>query len=128
MGEAVRQPLRIALLMGLPKPVAILAANDIPARDLTDACRELGFRVPDRVAVLGVDNDEVECGLSDPPLSSIAIPAERIGYAAAELLDRMMAGEKTPPKTTFLPPVRVVTRQSTDTLTNATASSNFCSS
>jgi len=103
-------------LKGLPKPVAILAANDVPARDVTDICRQLGFDVPDEVAVLGVDNDEVECGLADPPLSSIAIPAERIGHVAAELLDRMMAGEEGPRQTTFLPPVRVVTRQSTDTL------------
>ena len=103
-------------IKGLPKPVAILAANDIPARDLSDACGQLGLRLPDDVALLGVDNDEVECGLAYSPLSSIAIPAERIGHAAAELLDRMMAGEKSPPKTTFLPPVRVVTRQSTDTL------------
>jgi len=102
-------------LKELPKPVAILAANDVPARNVTDMCRQLGFNVPDEVAVLGVDNDEVECGLADPPLSSIAIPAERIGHAAAELLDRIMTGDK-PQETTFLPPLRVVTRQSTDTL------------
>ena len=72
--------------------------------------------VPDDVAVLGVDNDEVECGLSSPPLSSVAIPLERIGYAAAELLDRLMAGKAAPTETIFLPPVRVVTRQSTEML------------
>ena len=103
-------------LKGLPKPVAILAANDIPARDLADVCQRLDLRLPDDVAVLGVDNDEVECGLAHPPLSSIAIPAERVGHAAAKLLNRMMAGGKPPTEPIFLPPVRVVTRQSTDTL------------
>ncbi len=103
-------------LKRLPKPVAVLASNDVPARDLTDMCRRLALRVPDNVAVLGIDNDEVECGLSSPPLSSVAIPMERIGCAAAELLDRLMAGKAAPTETVFLPPVRVVARQSTDML------------
>ena len=80
-------------LKQLPKPVAILATNDVPARDLAEMCRQLELRVPDDVALLGVDNDEVECGLSFPPLSSIAVPSSQIGYAAAGLLDRMMAGD-----------------------------------
>ena len=77
----------------LPKPVAILAANDIPARELADTCRRFGLRVPDDVALLGVDNDDLECGLTSPPLSSVATPARRIGYEAARLLDELMAGK-----------------------------------
>jgi len=100
----------------LPKPVAVLAGNDVPARDLAEMCRRMELRVPDDVAILGVDNDEVECELSFPPLSSVAVPSSRIGYAAAELLDRLISGEAVPPEPVFLPPVRVVTRQSTDTL------------
>ena len=99
----------------LPKPVAILAANDIPARELADACRRFGLRVPDDVALLGVDNDDLECGLTWPPLSSVATPSRRIGYEAARLLDDLMAG-KPRRGGLFLPPAGVVTRQSTDTL------------
>jgi LacI family transcriptional regulator len=103
-------------LQELPKPVAILASNDVPARNLCDLCSQLGFQIPDQVAVLGVDDDDLECALASPPLSSIALPAERIGNEAARLLDRIMAGENVPKEPLFLPPLRVVARQSTDTM------------
>jgi LacI family transcriptional regulator len=103
-------------LRTLPKPVAILGSNDVPARDLADVCRQLDLKVPQEVALLGVDNDELECGLTWPSLSSIELPAQRIGYEAARVLDDLMRGKKAPAKPLFLPPVRVVTRQSTDTL------------
>lgn len=104
-------------LRSLPKPVAILCSNDVPARDLADACRQLDVNVPQEVSLLGVDNDELECGLTWPSLSSIELPAQRIGYEAARLLDELMQGKKKkrPAEPLFLPPVRVVTRQSTDT-------------
>ncbi len=70
-------------LLDLPKPAAILASNDIPARYLADQCRQVGLRVPDEVALLGVDDDEFECTLCSPPLSSVAIPSEQIGWEAA---------------------------------------------
>ena len=57
-------------LLGLPKPVGVMAANDSRGRQVLEACREYGLRVPDDVAVIGVDNDELLCGLSTPPLSS----------------------------------------------------------
>jgi LacI family transcriptional regulator len=98
----------------LPKPVAILAANDVPARELADACRRFGLRVPDDVALLGVDNDDLECGLTSPPLSSVATPSRRIGYEAAKLLDELMAGKPAPREGVFLPPIGIVTRASTD--------------
>jgi len=103
-------------LKQLPKPVAVLADHDAAAHDLADMCQQLGLRVPDDVAVLGVDNDELECQLAFPPLSSVAIPAERIGFEAARLLDRMLSGRSVPCKPLYLPPLRVVTRQSTSTL------------
>jgi LacI family transcriptional regulator len=98
------------------KPAAIFTSNDIIARNLADICGRMGFRVPGDVAILGVDDDEVECLLASPSLSSIAIPAERIGFEAAQLLDRMMSGNKVSKEPLFLPPVRVITRQSTDML------------
>jgi len=103
-------------LQELAKPVAIFACNDIPARALADACSQLGLHIPSQVALLGVDNDDLECSLTVPPLSSIAIPDERIGYEAAHLLDQIMSDRRRPASPLFLPPVRVVTRQSTDTL------------
>lgn len=102
-------------LSDLPKPAAVFACNDIPARTLADTCAVLGFHVPGDIALLGVDNDDLECSLTVPPLSSIDIPGERIGYEAARLLDRMIEGEARLPST-FLPPVSVVTRQSTETM------------
>jgi LacI family transcriptional regulator len=102
-------------LRSLSKPVAILCSNDVPARDLADACRQLDVKVPQEVSLLGVDNDELECGLTWPSLSSIELPAQRIGYEAARLLDRLMQGKQPPAGPLFLPPIRVVTRQSTDT-------------
>jgi LacI family transcriptional regulator len=103
-------------LQKLPKPVGLFVSNDILARSLADLCGQLGIHIPDEVALLGVDNDELECLLTSPPLSSIAIPGERIGYEAAKLLDQAMSEKKAAVKRIFLPPIRVVARQSTDTL------------
>jgi LacI family transcriptional regulator len=100
-------------LKKLGKPVAILADHDVAAHDLANVCLILGLRVPDDVAILGVDNDELECQLAFPPLSSVALPAERVGFEAARLLDRMISGKRVARGPFYLPPVRVVTRQST---------------
>jgi LacI family transcriptional regulator len=100
-------------LKELRKPVAVLADHDVAAHDLANMCLILGLRVPDDVAILGVDNDEVECQLAFPPLSSVAIPAERIGFEAARLLDRMISGKQVASGPLYLPSVRVVTRHST---------------
>ena len=103
-------------LRQLPKPAAIFVCNDIPARNLADMCNQLHLHVPGQIAILGVDDDELECLLASPPLSSIAIPAARIGYEAAQLLDAMMSGQGVSREPLLLPPVRVVVRESTDTL------------
>jgi LacI family transcriptional regulator len=100
-------------LKRLPKPVAILADHDVAAHDLAEMCQLLGLRVPDEVAILGVDNDELECQLAFPPLSSIAIPAEKIGFEAAKLLDRLLSGRTVTTQPILLPPTQVVTRHST---------------
>jgi len=100
----------------LPKPIAIMAANDDRGLQLLDACRRVGAAVPDEVAVLGVDNDEHLCGLSLPPLSSIDVDSEQTGYQAALLLDRMMDGKRPPKRIAETPPAGVVTRRSTDVL------------
>ncbi|MCS7237961.1 MAG: DNA-binding transcriptional regulator [Thermoguttaceae bacterium] len=98
----------------LPKPVAIFCCEDILSRLLADTCRQLNLRVPEEVALLGCGNDELECTLTEPTLSSIAVPAERVGYEAAALLDALLEGQKPPDRPVFLPPISVVTRHSTD--------------
>jgi LacI family transcriptional regulator len=74
----------------LPKPVGILACYDSAARTILEVCRDLDLLVPEQVAVMGVDNDEVLCDLCDPPLTSVAPDTEAIGIRAAELLHRLM--------------------------------------
>lgn len=100
-------------LATLPRPLGIMACNDVRGQHVLDACRQLGAAVPDDIAVVGVDNAETFCELCEPPLSSVIPDAERLGFEAAELLDRLMAGE-TPPPVRLIPPLGVATRQSSD--------------
>jgi LacI family transcriptional regulator len=100
----------------LPRPVGLMACNDIRGQQVLNACREVGIAVPEEVAVLGVDNDDVLCDLSYPTLSSIVPDTHRIGHEAAALLERMIGGESPPRKSTLIPPLGVVTRRSTDVL------------
>lgn len=101
---------------GLPKPAAIMACNDMIALDIVNACHEAGLMVPEEVAVLGVDNEELLCEFCNPPLSSIEPDTQRIGWLAAELLDALMAGQSAPQRQTSIAPLKVITRQSTDIL------------
>jgi LacI family transcriptional regulator len=103
-------------LRSLPKPVAVFACNDVRGRQVLNACHNAGLRVPEEVAVLGVDNDEIVCEFADPGLSSIEPDTQTIGMQGAELLDRMMRGEKVEPGMRFVPPLCIVTRLSTDIL------------
>lgn len=103
-------------LSRLPRPIGLMASYDIKAQFVLDVCRELEISVPEEIAVIGVDNDELLCSLSDPPLSSVVPNAQRTGYDAAHLLDRLMSGESVPAEAHFIPPLGVETRQSTDVL------------
>jgi LacI family transcriptional regulator len=100
----------------LPKPVGFMACYDYRGQQVLDACRRLGVPVPDEVAVIGVDNDELLCELSHPPLSSVTPNTHRTGYEAAALLDEMMSGRKIGGETHLIAPLGVATRQSTDVL------------
>jgi len=103
-------------LVSLPKPIGVMACNDIRGQQVLNLCRHLGLAVPEEVAIIGVDNDEILCELSDPPLSSVVPDTLRIGYDAATLLERMMAGGKPPAKPILIPPSGIVTRRSTEVL------------
>ena len=105
-----------AWLAGLPKPVGVFCCYDIRGRQALDACRRAGIAVPDEAAILGVDDDELLCGLSSPPLSSVIPDAVGAGRLAAELLERLMRGERLDREEWLLPPVGISARQSTDVL------------
>jgi LacI family transcriptional regulator len=98
----------------LPKPLGVMTGNDPRGIQLLDACRRAGVAVPEEVAVVGVDNDELVCELAYPPLSSVIPDAVRIGYEGAALLDRLMQGQTAPAAMQMIPPLGVAVRQSSD--------------
>jgi LacI family transcriptional regulator len=100
----------------LPKPAGVFASYDVRGREVLDACRLAEVEVPDQVAVIGVDDDELLCELSDPPLSSVIPDTRRTGWVAAELLSQWMAGRRPLPAAHRIPPLGVTTRRSTDML------------
>ncbi len=110
------EPHLVAWLQSLPKPVGIMACNDDRSQHVLDACHAARIHVPSEVAILGVDDDEFICRLANPALSSICLNAEKLGYRAAQLLDRVMAGEACRETTIEGLPTHVVARSSTDIL------------
>ncbi len=103
-------------LKTLPKSTALFVCNDDRAQQVADACRIAEVTVPDDVAILSVDNDELVCELADPPISSIELNSEQAGYIAAETLDKMMKNQKPQTARIEVNPVRVITRRSSDIL------------
>lgn len=103
-------------LQSLPRPVGVMACNDICGRALLQGCVTAGLRVPDDVAVVGVDNDELMCELSNPPLSSVALNLERAGYDAASLLNALMDGRSPRERLVVVEPTHVVARRSSDVI------------
>jgi LacI family transcriptional regulator len=101
-------------LRGLPKPLGLMTCNDLRGQQVLNACHSLDLNVPEEMAVVGVDNEQVLCELCDPPLSSVAPNPERIGYEAAALLDRLMGGGIAPADEMLIPPLAVVARHSSD--------------
>ena len=105
-----------AWLQSLPKPVGLFACNDIRAAQVANVCRELNIKVPEQIAVVGVDDDRLICELTTPPLSSVALDTFRIGYLATEMLSRMMQGTAPEESRVLIRAKGVVRRQSTDLL------------
>ncbi|QDU88830.1 Xylose operon regulatory protein [Pirellulimonas nuda] len=103
-------------LKGLPRPLAVFACNDIRGRQVIEACHQFGIAVPDEVAVVGVDDDEVICELSSPPLSSIRPNAQKLGFEGAAMLDGLMRGKKPPAAPILVPPAGISRRLSSDAL------------
>lgn len=98
----------------LPKPCGVLCANDVWAREVIWSCKRGGVVVPDEVAVVGVNNDELGCLTCAPPLSSVDVWPQEVGRQAAILLAKMMDGEPAPSAPILIQPKGVVARQSSD--------------
>ena len=102
-------------IAGLPKPAAIMTASDCEALNIMETCRNNGIKVPEQVAVLGVDNDSFYCSASRPQLSSVHPNHVEMGRRAAAELDRLM--RNLPPRRNILiPPIGLVERESTKTI------------
>lgn len=101
-------------LCSLPRPTAIFAGCDPWGRVVARYARVLGLRVPEDIALLGVDNDTAECELLSPALSSVAVPWSSLGEAAADLVLRGLSGCRLAPKRIDVAPVGVVSRPSSD--------------
>jgi LacI family transcriptional regulator len=101
-------------LKSLPKPIALMTCDDNQGHHIAEAAKHAGIRIPDEVAVLGVDNDEMICELSDPPLSSIELDAEKGGYEAARLMEQMIEEKTCAGPDVIIKATQVVSRRSTD--------------
>lgn len=112
-------------IKSLPKPVAIMACDDNQAFLIVEVSRNMSvkenetrLRIPDDVAVLGVDNDESICSLSYPNLSSINQEVERGGYELARYIDSCLKNPDAPRRNIVVPVGNVISRQSSDIFVN----------
>ena len=105
-------------LKKLPRPIALLACNDIRAQQVLAACLDHGIACPEEVAIMGVDNDDVVCDLATPTLTSIEPDLQRLGYAGAACLEQLIRGQNGRKQETahFIAPRGIVERQSTDVI------------
>ncbi len=101
-------------LISLPKPVGLFACDDSFALQVSTICKINNIPIPQDISLLGVDNDELICNLSDPPISSIVLDVEKGGYEAGRLIDQLISKEKAEPSDIIVLPVRFVLRQSTE--------------
>lgn len=113
---ALKSAWLVKRLKALPKPAAVFAFHDAEAANVLDACLRAGIRVPEQVAILGVDNNPMICESLRVPLSSVNHDLERLGYAGSGLLDGLMNGIIVPGNPIIIPPRGVTERQSTDAL------------
>lgn len=103
-------------LAGQPRPLGVFAVLDAYALQIMRAARELGWRVPEDVAVLGAGDEDFLVEFESVPLSSVRLPARQIGHEAAVMLDRLIRTGKRTARAVRLPGARIVARRSTDVL------------
>lgn len=98
----------------LPRPAGLMAATDLLATRVLLAARAMGRHIPEDLAVVGAGDDELICEASTPELSSVVLPGEAAGLAAAELLAQFLAGKEHAKSTRLLSPTHVAVRRSSD--------------
>lgn len=103
-------------LLHLRKPAALMLCNDVHGYEVLEACRMAGITIPGELALIGVDDDETVCEVCQPQLSSVITNDRLVGYEAARLLARLMAGGRWNGKPILVPPSGVRTRLSSDIL------------
>jgi LacI family transcriptional regulator len=101
-------------LHALPKPIGLLGTDEIFTVMFTHTCHALGIAIPDDLAVMSINDDPYECRLAFPPLTSVQVPGERIGFEAARMLHRLIDGDTVPAQPLLLAPTGVTTRTSTE--------------
>ncbi len=101
-------------LAKLPKPIALFACDDEFALRVSEICKMNSIKIPEEISLLGVDNDELICNLSDPPISSIALDVEAGGYNAGRLIHRLILKERNEPFNIVINPTHFELRQSTE--------------
>jgi len=114
--ESLRPSAMVEWLRSLPKPCGIFTCTDGWARPLVRCTRVAGFRVPEDIALVGADNDALECELMAPPLSSVMIPWQELGRSAAQLVQQALLGDSRPGQRVVLSPLAVQVRRSSDVL------------
>lgn len=103
-------------LKDLAKPTCIMACDDYRGQYVLETCRLAGIRVPEEISVLGVNDDEFVCELTEPPLSSITLDTDKAGYHVAKILDKLMKNKKPDSQFAVIEPIGISTRRSTDIL------------
>jgi len=103
-------------LIEQPRPFALFVEDDMRANIIYSLCREAGLAIPDDIALLGVNDDDIYCYKNNPPLSSIQVPSRTAGYRAAQLMDKLLKGQKIQQKPLLLSPGTVTERASTQVI------------
>ena len=106
-------------LADMPRPVGVLAYNDMDAAQVIYAAQGLGLNVPDDVSVLGIGDDPFLCENQSTPISSVQQDLVRGAYEGSALLQRLMDGSQEPPEPVLIPPTGLTVRVSTDTLSHS---------
>lgn len=103
-------------LASLPKPVGVVATDDVLALNILEACRDHGLVVPDDVAMVAVADDDALCGLATPGVTSVTHDRTRLGYEAARMLEEAMTTGRPMATVVLVPPAGITVRQSSDVL------------
>ncbi len=101
-------------LKSLPKPIAIFACDDQYALYISETCKIHDISIPNEISLMGVDNDNLFCNISNPPLSSILLDVEYGGYLVAKTICQLIKREITQPEDIFVSAIQIVKRESTE--------------